>query len=45
MSTATDVTNEMISIIQGVIIMLVAAQAFMGGYRQKMLVKEAAING
>ena len=45
MSTATDVTNEMISIIQGVIIMLVAAQAFMGGYRQKMLVKETAING
>jgi simple sugar transport system permease protein len=40
MSTATDVTSEMISIIQGIIIMLVAAQAFLGGIRQKMLIKE-----
>jgi len=40
MSTATDVTSEMISIIQGIIIMLVAAQAFMSGQRQKMLIKE-----
>jgi len=40
MSTATDVTSEMISIIQSIIIMLVAAQAFMSGQRQKMLVKE-----
>lgn len=44
MSTATDVTSEMIAIIQGVIIMLVAAQAFMQGQKQKMLVKEAALN-
>jgi len=40
MSTVTDVTHEMISIIQSIIIMLVAAQAFMSGRRQKMLVKE-----
>ena len=40
MSTATDVTSEMIAIIQGIIIMLVAAQAFMSMRRQKMLVKE-----
>jgi len=40
MSTATDVTSEMISIIQGIIIMLVAAQAFMSSQRQKMLIKE-----
>jgi simple sugar transport system permease protein len=40
MSTATDVTSEMIAIIQGIIIMLVAAQAFMSRRRQKMLVRE-----
>jgi simple sugar transport system permease protein len=40
MSTATDVTSEMISIIQGIIIMLVAAQAFMSSQKQKMLIKE-----
>jgi simple sugar transport system permease protein len=40
MSTATDVTSEMIAIIQGIIIMLVAAQSFMSNRRQKMLVKE-----
>jgi len=35
----------MISIIQGIIIMLVAAQAFMASYKQKMLLKEAQIHG
>ncbi|MDR2097239.1 MAG: ABC transporter permease [Spirochaetaceae bacterium] len=40
MSTATDVTSEMITIIQGIIIMLFAARAFMSRRRQKMLVKE-----
>jgi simple sugar transport system permease protein len=45
MSTATDVTSEMISIIQGIIIMLVAAQAFMSRQRQKMLVKEIRSHG
>ncbi|MDR0539373.1 MAG: ABC transporter permease [Spirochaetaceae bacterium] len=44
MSTSSDVTSEMISIIQGIIIMLVAAQAFMAGRRQKMLLKEVAAN-
>ncbi|MDC7127161.1 MAG: ABC transporter permease [Spirochaetales bacterium] len=44
MATATDVTSEMISIIQGVIIMLVAAQAFLSHRRQKMLVKEVSKN-
>jgi len=45
MATSTDVTSEMISIIQGVIIMLVAAQAFMAKSRQKMLIKEVRSNG
>ncbi len=40
MATSTDVTSEMISIIQGVIIMLVAATAFLSARRQKMLIKE-----
>jgi simple sugar transport system permease protein len=40
MSSTTDVTSEMISIIQGIIIMLVAAQAFMSRQRQNMLIKE-----
>lgn len=44
MATSTDVTSEMIAIIQGVIIMLVAATAFLGGTRQKMLVKEVRNN-
>ncbi|MDR1893319.1 MAG: ABC transporter permease [Spirochaetales bacterium] len=45
MSTATDVTSEMIAIIQGIIIMLVAAQAFMSRQRQKMLIKEIRSHG
>lgn len=44
MATSTDVTSEMIAIIQGVIIMLVAATAFLSGTRQKMLVKEVRNN-
>ncbi|MDR2509392.1 MAG: ABC transporter permease [Spirochaetaceae bacterium] len=40
MSTSADVPSEMISIIQAVIIMLVAARAFLQGRRQKMLMKE-----
>ncbi|GMO33480.1 MAG: ABC transporter permease [Termitinemataceae bacterium] len=40
MSTAADVTSEMIAIIQGIIIMLAAAQSFMSSQRQKMLVKD-----
>jgi len=45
MSSATDVPSEMISIIQGFIIMLVAAQAFLSHRRQKMLMKEVRTNG
>jgi simple sugar transport system permease protein len=45
MSSATDVTNELISIIQGTIIMLAAARAFMSRRRQKMLVKELRSHG
>jgi simple sugar transport system permease protein len=45
MSSATDVTSEMIAIIQGTIIMLVAAQAFMSRRRQKMLVRELRSHG
>lgn len=45
MATSTDVTSEMIAIIQGIIIMLVAAQAFMSKSRQKLLVKEVRTNG
>jgi simple sugar transport system permease protein len=40
MSSATDVPSEMIAFIQGIIIMLAAAQAFMSHQRQKMLMKE-----
>jgi simple sugar transport system permease protein len=45
MATSTDVTSEMIAIIQGIIIMLVAATAFLSTTRQKMLVKEVRNNG
>ena len=45
MSSATDVPSEMIAIIQGIIIMLAAAQAFMSQRRQKMLMKEVKANG
>ncbi|MCL2126625.1 MAG: ABC transporter permease [Treponema sp.] len=45
MSSATDVPSEMIAIIQGIIIMLAAAQAFMSGRRQKMLMKEVRADG
>lgn len=44
MGSGTDVSYEMVSIIQGVIIMLIAAQAFLSKYRQKMIVKGANID-
>lgn len=44
MGSASDVTYEMVSIIQGVIIMLIAAQAFLSKYKQRMVVKEAKID-
>jgi len=45
MATSTDVTSEMVSIIQSIIIMLVAAQAFLARNRQKMLIREVKNNG
>ena len=44
MGSATDLTYEMVSIIQGVIIMLIAAQSFLAKYKQRMVVKEAKID-
>lgn len=44
MSFNGDVSFEMITIIQGFIIILIAANAFLKKYRQKMVVKEATTN-
>jgi ABC-type uncharacterized transport system permease subunit len=41
MSRQTDVQNEFVAIIQGVIIVLVAAEAFLSQRRHKLVVKEA----
>lgn len=41
MSSSTDVTNEIISVIQSIIILFVSAKVFLEFYRQKMVVKEA----
>lgn len=41
MSRQTDVQNEFVAIIQGVIIILVAAEAFLSKRRHKLVVKEA----
>ena len=41
MSRKTDVTTEFVAIIQGVIIVLVAAEAFLAARRHKLVVKEA----
>jgi len=41
MSSSTDVTNEIISIIQSIIILFVSAKVFLEAYRQRMVVKEA----
>lgn len=41
MSSSADVTNEIISIIQSIIILFVSAKVFLEGYRQRMVVKEA----
>lgn len=40
MSMYSDVTSEMVSLIQAVIILLVTAEAFLSGYRHRMIVKE-----
>ena len=39
MSRGTDVQNEVVSIIQGVIIVLIAATGFLAGYKKKLTVK------
>jgi simple sugar transport system permease protein len=41
MSRSTDVQNEFVAIIQGIMILLIAADSFLAGYRHKMVVKEA----
>ena len=39
MSRNTDVQNEVVSIIQGVIIILISAAGFLAKYKKKMTVK------
>ena len=43
MSSSTNVTNEIIAIIQSIIILFVSAKVFLDAYRQRMVVKEASI--
>ncbi len=45
MSSSSDVTNELVSIIQSIIILFVSAKVFLEVYRQRMVVKEAVRNG
>ena len=42
MSSSTDVTNELVSIIQSIIILFVSAKVFLEAYRQRLVVKEAS---
>lgn len=44
MSSASDVTNELISIIQSIIILFVSAKVFLEAWRQRMVAKEAVGN-
>ncbi len=44
MSRSTDVSVEIVSIIQGVIIVLIVAEQFLSRYRYKMIAKEAKSN-
>ncbi|MCK5250084.1 MAG: ABC transporter permease, partial [Spirochaetaceae bacterium] len=41
MSRSTDMPNEFVAIIQGIIIILIAATSFLSKQRHKMVVKEA----
>lgn len=41
MSRATDIPNEVVSIIQGIMIVLIISSGFLSGLRQKMLIKSA----
>jgi simple sugar transport system permease protein len=42
MSRSTDVQNEFVAIIQGVIILLIAAESFLATYRHKIVFREAS---
>lgn len=44
MTRLTDVQNEIVSIIQGVVIVLIVAQSFLGGMEKKAIYKEAMAN-
>jgi len=44
MTRMTDVQNEVVSIIQGVVIVLLVADAFLGGMEKKAIVKETMAN-
>lgn len=44
MSSSADVTNELVSIIQSIIILFVSAKVFLEAYRQRMVVKEVVGN-
>lgn len=45
MSSSTDVTNELISIIQSIIILFVSAKVFLEAYRQRMVVRGVVGHG
>lgn len=40
MAMYSDVTAEMVSVIQAVIILLVTAEAFLAGYKHRLVLKE-----
>ena len=44
MARMTDVTSEMVTVIQSIMILLVTAQAFLAGYKHRMVVREAQEN-
>lgn len=44
MTRMTDVQNEIVSIIQGIVIVLIVAQSFLGGWEKKAIFKAATAN-
>ncbi len=44
MTRMTDVQNEIVSIIQGIVIVLIVAQSFLGGWEKKAIFKAATSN-
>ena len=44
MTRMTDVQNEIVSIIQGVVIVLLSARAFLGNWEKREIVREATAN-